>query len=45
MQRRIPHPIAFWVVALMSTTALLASAAPSPLYPVYQQLGASRPSR
>ncbi|MBJ7289306.1 MFS transporter [Williamsia sp.] len=38
MQRRIPHPIAFWVVALMSTTALLASAAPSPLYPVYQQL-------
>lgn len=38
MSARIPYPIAFWVVAAMSTTALLASAAPSPLYPVYQQL-------
>lgn len=38
MQRQIPRSVAFWLVGLTSTVVLLASAAPSPLYPVYQQL-------
>ncbi|GAA2056177.1 MFS transporter [Williamsia deligens] len=35
---RLPRPVAFWTVAVMTTTVLLSSAAPSPLYPVYQQV-------
>ncbi len=37
MSRLHPHR-AFWVVATTMVTVLFSSAAPSPLYPVYQQL-------
>jgi MFS family permease len=35
---RLPRPVAFWLVAVTTATVLLSSAAPSPLYPVYQQV-------
>lgn len=35
---RLPRSIAFWLVAVTTATVLLSSAAPSPLYPVYQQV-------
>ena len=35
--RRVPRPVAFWVVAGTTMSLLAASSAPSPLYPVYQQ--------
>ena len=34
--RSLPRPVAFWLVALATMTLTAASAAPSPLYPVYQ---------
>jgi MFS family permease len=33
---RLPRPVAFWTVAVMTAALLAASSAPSPLYPVYQ---------
>ncbi len=35
---RLPRTVAFWLVAVTTATVLLSSAAPSPLYPVYQQV-------
>lgn len=34
---RIPHRYAFWVVGVAFIVLMASSAAPSPLYPVYQQ--------
>ncbi|WP_254900662.1 MFS transporter [Rhodococcus sp. 1168] len=36
MPRRLPHGIAFWVVGLTYLVTMATSAAPSPLYPIYQ---------
>ena len=36
MPRRLPQGVAFWVVGLTYLVAMASSAAPSPLYPIYQ---------
>lgn len=35
---RVSHTVAFWLVAATTAAVLFASAAPSPIYPIYQQL-------